>query len=55
MLTYTGLSSLIMIGLLESTLSDDYFVFYLITAGCSFIALCILLFAFNEEKFVYDP
>ena len=54
MLTYTGLSSLVMIGLLETTLSDDYLAFYLITAGCSLAALCILLFAFNETKFVYD-
>ena len=53
-LTYTGLTSLVMIGLLETTLSKDYIVFYLITAGSSLIALCLLLFAFDEEKFVYD-
>ena len=53
-LTYTGLSSLVMIALLETSLSKEYLLFYLITAGCSFVALCILLFSFSEEKFEYD-
>jgi len=55
MLTYTGLSALVMIALLETNLSKDYLVFYLITAGSSFLALIILLFFFTEDKFVYDP
>ena len=54
MLTYTGLSSLVMIALLETSLSKDYLLFYIITAGTSFIALCILLFGFSEEPFTYD-
>ena len=54
MLTYTGLSSIVMIGLLETALSKDYLVFYLITACSSFAALVLLLFTFNDEKFVYD-
>ena len=53
-LTYTGLSSLVMIALLETSLSKDYLLFYIITAGTSFIALCILLFGFSEEPFTYD-
>lgn len=53
-LTYTGLTSLIMIGLLETSLGSEYLMFYLITAGSSFVALGILLFVFTEEKFVYD-
>ena len=53
-LTYTGLTSLIMIGLLETSLGSEYLMFYLITAGSSFVAFCILIFVFTEEKFVYD-
>ena len=43
-----------MIGLLETALGKDYILFYLITAGSSLVALCLLLFAFNEDRFVYD-
>ena len=53
-MTYTGLTSLIMIGLLETSLSKDYLMFYIITAGASFISLIILLFLFTEKKFSYD-
>ena len=53
-LTYTGLSSFVMIALLETSLSKEYLLFYLITAGCSFVALCLLLFSFTEERFEYD-
>ena len=53
-LTYTGLTSLVMIGLLETSLSQNYLAFYLITAGASFVSLCILCFAFSEERFKYD-
>ena len=54
MLTYTGITSLVMVGLLETQLSKKYLQFYFITAGCSLLALLLLLFAFTEEKFVYD-
>ena len=53
-LTYTGLSSLVMIALLETSLSKDYLLFFIITAGSSFVAFCILMFFFSEEPFVYD-
>lgn len=53
-MTYTGLSSFVMIGLLETSLSQDYLLFYIITAASSFSAFCILIFAFTEEPFVYD-
>lgn len=43
-----------MIGLLETSLSKDYLLFYVVTAGSSCIALALLLLAFNEDKFIYD-
>ena len=43
-----------MIFLLETSLSKDYLMFYFITAGSSFVALCILMFVFTEDKFIYD-
>mmetsp|Transcript_19004 Transcript_19004/g.23547 ORF Transcript_19004/g.23547 Transcript_19004/m.23547 type:complete len:220 (+) Transcript_19004:1162-1821(+) len=55
MLTYTGFSSLALIVLLETKLGKSYIEFYLVAAGCSLMALILLILAFDESKFVYDP
>ena len=54
MLTYTGFSSMLLIGMMKTPLGEDYIVFYLITAGCSLVALGLLVFAFDETRFTYD-
>ena len=54
MLTYTGILSVIMIGLLASPLGTDYIWFFELTAAMSAISLIILLTVFNEDPFVPD-
>ena len=53
-LTYTGFASLTLIALLETELGQRYLLFYLLTGGCSLVALILLLIAFDESRFVYD-
>ena len=54
MLTYTGLLSLILIGLLASPLGTMYIWFFELTAGMSAIAFVILVTVFTEKPFVPD-
>ena len=54
MLTYTGVLSVIMIGLLASPLGTDYIWFFELTAGMSAVSLIILLTMFSEAPFVPD-
>jgi len=54
MLTYTGVCSLILLGLLASPLGTAYIWFFELTAVMSAVALVILLTLFSEEPFVPD-
>lgn len=47
-ITFTGLTSLMMIPLLETALGKDYIIFYLLTACFSTVSLIILTFFFTE-------
>jgi len=52
--SYTGLNSLLMVGLLLTSLGTDYIWFFGITGILSFVALMLLIFVFSEEKFKPD-
>lgn len=53
MFSYTGILSLMLIGLLATPVSEDYIYFYILCGCLNIAALVVLLTSFSDAPFVY--
>ena len=52
---YVGVCAFLMVFLLMSPLGHEYIYFWIVGGCCSFVSLMMLIFLFNQDKFVGNP